>query len=473
MMKLGGFLARKTPLSEAPAPPTPSDPDNPLELDEELFSARGSQLGAENEALRNLMVDASAKIGELDLIKSTVGKLLDPVGKALRAIEAEQAEKFALETVLNHTRAAYDKLRKETTALEKKFTSTDAECRTLRQELTAALGQLKATESSKAEMAIDLATRRALIAEMEPRLTQMLGENKAMSEENCRLAERILAADKRIYTLESDLNGVRQRLQMADDEKRAQQTMLERASGEAAQLSRKLAETEASLSATHNRLRHVEANFAELDAEHNRLANTHEEMNERHGHELTSQRMRFEALQARASAGEKLLGEARQHLLARAEEIGAMDRRLSEIAGERDGLQARVSELEAERITRESAMRELEQARSSSSERTNTLTRAFSAKEAALAQAEETIGALNERLAALEQGRLAEQQTVERSMDELRTALRREQMERSVVEGALETARKDFSRVMRELMALQRKKQDGEPAPQPKAANAA
>src|SRR5262245_51683477 len=87
-------------------------PDNLLELDEELFSALGAQLGGENESLRNLLLDANAKIGELDSIKSAVGKLVDPVSKALCAFEAEKSEKISLQTTLNNTRTAYGKLTK-------------------------------------------------------------------------------------------------------------------------------------------------------------------------------------------------------------------------------------------------------------------------------------------------------------------------------------------------------------------------
>ena len=52
-------------------------------------------------------------------------------------------------------------------------------------------------------------------------------------------------------------------------------------------------------------------------------------------------------------------------------------------------------------------------------------------------------------------------------------ALRREKHERAVAEGALEIGRKDFARVMREVMALQRDRAEHEPAPNPFAANAA
>ncbi len=42
-----------------------------------------------------------------------------------------------------------------------------------------------------------------------------------------------------------------------------------------------------------------------------------------------------------------------------------------------------------------------------------------------------------------------------------------------MLEGALETGRKDFSRLMREVMALQRSQQAAEQHAQPRAANAA
>lgn len=64
MNKFGGFFARRG-LYDKPADPKPNaKTENPLELDEELFTALGAQLGGENESLRNLLLDANAKIGE-------------------------------------------------------------------------------------------------------------------------------------------------------------------------------------------------------------------------------------------------------------------------------------------------------------------------------------------------------------------------------------------------------------------------
>jgi len=462
MNKLGGFFARRAGLYDKPADPTPNaapPTDNPLELDEELFTALGAQLGGENESLRNLLLDANAKIGELDGIKNAVGKLVDPVSKALRAFEAEKSEKISLQTVLNNTRTAYGKLRNEVAELEKKANLSEKECQALRQELTTTQNLLRTLEATKAEIAIDIAARRAQIIDLETRLAQETGEGKALREENRRLDERLSTADKRVMALESELNGARQRLLMLEDEKRAQQISLDKMSAESARISRKLVETEASLTATQGRLRHVDGTVAELNTERTRLTAALDEANERHEHEVTTQRMRVDALQARASASEKLLGEAREHLLARADEIRIYDRRAGELALERDALQARVADLEAERIQRESQFKEVDQARATLIERSTALARAFTAKEAALTRAEDAIAALNEQVAALESARAAEKQAADQRVEELSTSLRREQMQCSVVEGALETARKDFARLMREAMALQREQQ--------------
>jgi len=477
MSKFGGIFARKASAFDQLEQPSPTAaatlPDNPLELDEELFSVIGAQVGSDNESLRNLLVDANAKIGELDAIKAAVNRLADPVGKTLRAYEAEKSEKISLQTVLNNTRAAYGKLRNEAAELEKKAAASDKECNDLRQELSSTQNVLRSVEATKAEIAIDIAARRAQIADLEGRLTQETGEGNALREEVKRLDERLTSANKRIISLESDINAARQRLLMADDERRAQQTSLDKASSDSARLARKLTETEASLGAAQSRLRQVEGNFAELSNERVRLTSALDEANERHSHEITSQRMRFEALQARASATENLLGEAREHLLARAEELREFDRRFTDAVGERDTLQARLADMEGERIRRESEFKEIDQARATLMERGAALTRAYTAKEASLGRAEESIEALKAQIDALTAEKASQKAQAEQTIEELGAALRREKLERAVVEGALEAGRKDFGRVMREVMSLQRQQQGEEAPVELRAANAA
>ena len=465
-----GFLARKAGLAEKPNEPVATR-NNPLELDEELFSSLGAQFGGENEALRNLLLDANSKINELDTIKSAVGKLVDPVSKALRDFEAEKTEKVGLQTVLNNTRTAYGKLRNEVGDLEKRLAASDRECQTLRQDLAAAQSLLNTLETTKTDYSIDLAAGRAQIADLESNLAQRTGECLALRDENRQLDERLVAADKRAIALESDLGAARQRLLIAEDEKRAQQGLLDKASLEAARMSRKMTETEASFNAVQGRLRHAEAAINEANIERARLVTSLDEANERHERERNSLNIRFDSLQTRAATLEKVVGDARELLLARAEQIREYERRNGEIATERNELQERVSVLQAALIEFESKYKEADQTRLAYVERNTTLARAYTAKEAALARAEDANAELADRVGALETARAGEKQAAEQKITELDAALRREKLDRAVVEGALATARRDFAKAMRDVMALQRN--TAAPAEPSRAANAA
>jgi crescentin len=467
-----GFLARKAGPAEKPNEPAAAS-NNPLELDEELFSALGVQLGGENEALRNLLLDANSKINELDAIKTAVGKLVDPVSKALLDFEAEKTEKVGLQTVLNNTRTAYGKLRNEVGDLEKRLAASERECQTLRQDLASTQSLLHTLESTKTDFSIDLAAGRAQIADLESNLAQRTGECLALREENRRFDERLVAAEKRVIALESDLAAARQRLLIADDEKRAQHNVLDKAGVEAARLSRKLTETEASFNAVQGRLRHAEATINEGNVERARLVTALDEVNERHERERSGQGMRYDSLQTRAATLEKVVADARELLLARAEQLREYDRRNVEIATLRDDLHDRVSKLQAALIEYESKYKEADQTRSTFMERNATLARSLTAKEAALAQSEDANVSLTDRVGALEAALAGERQTAERKITELDAALRREKLERAVAEGALQTARKDFARLMREVMALQRNKEAAAEVVRPCAANAA
>jgi crescentin len=466
-----GFLARKPGSAEKPNEQAASD--NPLELDEELFSALGAQLGGENESLRNMLLDANNKINELDSIKAAVGKLVDPVSKALRDFESEKTEKVGLQTVLNNTRTAYGKLRNEVGDLEKKLAASDRECKQLRHDLASAQSLLHSLEATKTDFTIDLAAARAQIADLESNLAQRTGEGLALREENRRLDERLVAVDKRVIALEGDLQTARARTLMVEDEKRAQQVLLDKAGVETARLQRKVTETEASFNATQGRLRHAEAAINEASIERARLVTTLDEVNERHERERTGQSMRFDSLQTRATTLEKVVADARELLLARAEQIREYERRNGEVSAERNTLHERVSSLQASLIQAESKFKEADQTRSAYMERNGALARTLTAREAALAEAKDSEASLADRLATLEAELANERQTSEHKLMELEAALGREQLERAVVEGALQTARKDFSRAMREVMALQHASgAQGEPGP-PRAANAA
>jgi len=449
-------------------------PDNtPIDVDEELFSTIGAELGGSNELLRNLLLNANAKIGELDGIKTAVTQLVGPISKALREFETEKAEKINLQAALSATRTAYGKLRNEVTELERKAVTAERDAEQLRKDLAFAENAARALETVRGELAIDLAARKAQLTDLEGRLNQETAETRSLRDENERIASRLATADKRTAQLEGELNNLRQKLVLVEDEKRALHASFEKTVAEASRAARRLSEAETALTALQGRLRNVEGTLAEVTSERGRLSAALEEASERHAGEITKHQMRFDALQARAAASDRLLSETREQLAGRTEDTRLLERRLSETTLERDMLASRAAAFEADLFQRDSALREADLAKTALLERASALAKAYNSKEAEVARSVDTTKALTDRVAFLEEQVRTTREGVEREIEDLNEALRREKVERAVVEGALEAARKDFGRLMREVMTLEQQKLSRDPLPTLRSANAA
>jgi crescentin len=294
-----------------------------------------------------------------------------------------------------------------------------------------------------------------------------------LRDENDRLKTRQATVDKHIVQIEAEINSLRQKLALTDDEKRALQAAFEKTSADATRLARRLAEAENNLNAMQSRLRSTENSLAEMTSDRGRLSAALEEATERHAGEIAKHQMRFDALQTRATTTDRLMSEARDHIGAKSEEVRVLERRLSETTQERDTLATRISGMEADLYQREAALREGEDGRTSLLERASALAKAYNTKDAEVTRAQETIKTLTDKVAFIEEQVRAGRNGVEKQIDDLNEALRREKVERAVVEGALEAARKDFSRLMRELMALEQQRAMREPLPELHSANAA
>jgi crescentin len=433
-----------------------------LEIDDELFSPLAIQLGEENESVRNLLIEATNKIRELDSIRDAFGKLVEPVSKTLKAYEQEKSEKLSLQSTLAEMRNAYNKTRGELAAYEKKSTALEAECIRLRQDFSVTQQNLRTAEATKAEQAVELQNHRAAIIELDRRLKHEIAERESFREEHRRLGDRLAAADKRIVQLESEGDTARQKLVVAEREKATLQSSFDNASAETARLSRKIVEAENTVAAMQGRVRQIEANFTELSADRARLAQALDEERQRHQNETRAVQARLEALQTRAITTEKLLDEARAALLARAEEIRTFERRAIEANLTRNALESRLSEMQTAESQRNAELNDAEQARMALNERVAALTKAVKTRETALARAEERITMLSDRVSRLESELQANSYGAEKQIEELTAALQRERAERAMAEGALETGRRDLARLLREVATLQQNRANGE-----------
>jgi crescentin len=309
----------------------------------------------------------------------------------------------------------------------------------------------------------EISTRSAQVADLERQLAQETSQRRSLSESRRTLQEQFDAGEKRIVELEGELAAVREKLTLLDDEKRSLQIAVDQSLNETARLTRRLTESENTLTATRAQLGKVEASFAEAYGERGRLAAALDEAKELHQSERSSLNMRLDALQSRAATAERLLSEARQNLIARTEEVRAFDRKAVEATIARNNSDKRLAQIEASHEQRERQIKDLDAARAALTERNSALSKTLKTRETALARAEEKIASLSERNAHLEADVQVSRTNIEKRVEELSAAFQRERMERAVVEGALEAARKDNSRLQHEVAGLRSTLRRGAP----------
>ena len=201
--------------------------ENLIELDQELFSPTGIQLGEENEAVRHLLIDAELRVRELDTVKEAVGRLVEPVSKTLRALEAARTDKLGLQNTLSATRVSYGKLRSEFEATQKRAEALENECLRLQEDLDLAQDYVNSLEAAKSEQTTELTARRIEMADLQRQFHEVDAELQTTREENVRLGERLVTTDKKIVQLESDLNTTQQKLTLAERDRAAVQSALD------------------------------------------------------------------------------------------------------------------------------------------------------------------------------------------------------------------------------------------------------
>ena len=423
-------------------------------IDDSSFATIGSRIGEENEGLRTQLIEAGRKIAELDVLKETFGNIVEPVGKMLRELEQAKSQNLSLRNVLGETRATYEKLRAEYYAGERKSNALESDNERLREELEIAQQTARGLESNNAELSNNLASKTTHIVNLERQFAAESAQRQALAEENRVLGEKNSTSDKKNIQLEAETETAREKCILAEEENRSLQKSLDQTVGEVSRLSRRLTESENALATARARLGQLEATAAELQTERNNLAGQLDETVERHRTEINTLSTRLDSLQSRATTAEKLLGESRQNLVARSEEVRDFDRKAVEATIVRNSSDKKLRQLEVAYEAQENQIAELTQARLALMERANAVSKTLKAREGALSRAEEKINTLTDRIARLEAEIQANRAADEKRAEDLNSALNRERMERAVAEGALEASRKDFARLQREMMAL-------------------
>jgi len=457
MRTITRFFARKGGAfrSAAFAVPTPAKPGSPGAEDrsEPTLADIAARVGEENKELRNRLIDTDRRIGALDDLREVFRKLAEPMGSALQALEQEKADNVTLRNALSELRAAHESVCSEFSALEKRAAELESAGEELRRELALAQEATRGLERDKTELTSEIVAVRAEVANLESQLAQETANGRALSEANQILVDHADSADKRIVELQSEGALMREKLLLLENDKRSLQTALDQTLAETSRLSRRLTESENALTAARVRLEQMDISLAAAENERATLAAARDEADERHRSEAYALNLQLEALRSRAATAEELLSQVRQTVVTHTEEVRVLERKVVEATIARNATEKVIEQLTAARDALEGKTRELEQGRASLTERSNSLAETLMARETSLAHAEQKIKSLTDRIAEIEVDAGAYRTKAKQRIDELNASLQREGVELAVAQGALETTRKDYARLQRDMLA--------------------
>jgi chromosome segregation ATPase len=466
MSKLSGLFGRRenggeqTEFPPAPASAPGSAQDSEHESPTERRSEGGEvgtsgQIGEENEALRNLLIDAGLKIRQFEDYKSTFINLIEPATHALRTLENEKTSNIDLRRKLEQAVARCDELRLRAHELETRHAILVSDNDKLGRELELARLSARDAERARAEFASENVVKRSTIADLERQLALETSRVDALSDDGQRLREEAVSTEARANRLSAELASARDKIVFLEGEVLSVQKALDQVSEQATHAARRFADSEIELTTAKTRLLQLEASHGELQLEREKLRSALESSSTRHGSEQGRAQMQIDAVRSRAVTSERLLGEARQLLAARSEETRNADQRATEAIYARERADKRITDLEATIVSLQSEISELKGLRDRLVEKSTIVVNTLKLRETQLARAEDTTQSATERALRLEVEAREAGLAAERRIEELLATIERERLEREVTEGALDTARRERAQLQSELMRLQ------------------
>ena len=414
------------------------------------FAEVGARIGADNEVLRNLLIDTGHQLTAIDDLKASFAKLTEPLANVLTTLEHERADNARSKGELAALRNSHETLRADFQKLEARSTELKADNERLNKNLAAAVQKTSELESNRSELRGALTTARDAITTMTKQIEEHTAKIRALSDEKTALIERAEASDKKISGLEGELAQTRERISLLENDKGNLQTALDKTLGESSRVSRQLGETESALTQAKSRIQQIEGSLAAAEAERDKMIAACDEANERRQSEVYGLEIKLDGMRSRCDTAEQMLAAARQTVIGRSEALRAAEARSFEAGVARKEAEAKAEHLTAVSEARGEQIERLEHQVMELTERVRLTMASQTATESLLADAQEHVATLTGHVEHLQSEMIAQHTKAEEDFVQLSATLEHERAERTLAEAALERTRADHARLQQE-----------------------
>ena len=409
-------------------------------------------IGVRYETIHGGLDSISRVVEHLRAIEPLLSEIRAPVAEEFEARRSEHAELISLRAAFEQASRQLTLVQAEERELSAKLAASDAalvESDARRQALDVALedGALEIDRLRNGLLQSDLKVG-GLEASLRDATAR--GEHLAQDVETLRVQTQDI--DARRGEAEAALARANQQSALQVEELATLKKRLEQAGSDVARLSRVETELEAQVAAERARLLAAENALATFQSDSARVIRGLEAQVEAGRTEVSALQTRLETATGRADKLEEMNGQISAKLNESSAQQQAVERRAGDLNVALERALERVRNLEDEVEDLRGRHAGVDTARATAIERADQLAKTVGAHEKALKRAEERAAQLRTRFEAMQASQDEVRRQHEDKVAELQTEIERIRSEAALAEGALESARRDRSRLQMALL---------------------
>jgi crescentin len=404
------------------------------------------EIGARFEMVTEKLDNAQRVADEIRGLITLLGDIRGPIIDEFRERRVEHAELLAARTTIEGARERLEELERVNLELVTRAAGAEASLADAESRVTAQESTLRSRDVEIEQLKLERAERRAQVGELETAHAAASARLAEVEDDAAAFRSRAEVAEARHRESESQANKLQQDRVLSEQEHIVLQKRLDQANAEAAQLGSRLAQVEEQLSNERKRALDLENGRLAAEAETAKAARVLEGKLETQRTDLSALEAKLEASLARVAKLDELntgltqrLAEANLRHKVTEDEKSALVH-----STERAAASAQAREQETDAMRRD--FLSLEAARAAAVERAEELARLAASRETAAKRAERQIALLKERLEVAQADHARKRAVLDERLSKMQTQYERERAERAIIEGALETARRDRGR---------------------------
>jgi chromosome segregation ATPase len=182
----------------------------PLDVDEDLFAGPAARQRSESDALRSLLAETDRKLDELDGIKASIRRIVEPISKTLRDYDMTQKHLRRLEAVQSEIAANAEVQRGKAADLEKRLAQQTGLCHALEEKRQQLEERLTFADQHKVALRKVLADANSLLLARAAQVREQERCNQELAAERDALKARVSDIEAILHARESELKGVDQ-----------------------------------------------------------------------------------------------------------------------------------------------------------------------------------------------------------------------------------------------------------------------